>query len=159
MLVQESHRRFARRVPSRAWLPQRPLNIQGLVAISRPSWTSQFHFREMRTWSPFLRRFERFSAMGQMNRWTKPCYVLWEGKGPCHLQHQRKLNIELNERKQVIWKLKWANSKLLWSRFLSLHCNQRLVLLLKFIHTWRALSNHLIPFQNFWQKHCNGSRE
>ena len=92
MLVQESHRRFARRVPSRAWLPQRPLNIQGLVAISRPSWTSQFHFREMRTWSPFLRRFERFSAMGQMNRWTKPCYVLREGKGPCHLQHQRKLN-------------------------------------------------------------------
>ena len=35
----------------------------------------------------------------------------------------------------------------LWSRFFSLHCNQRLVLLLKFIHTWRALSNQKIPFQ------------
>ena len=157
-MVQESHRRFARRVPSRAWLPQRPLNIQGLVAISRPSWTSQFHFREMRTWSPFLRRFERFSAMGQMNRWTKPCYVLREGKGPCHLQHQRKLN-KTKWTQASKMKIKMGKFKTFVISILSLHCNQRLVLLLKFIHTWRALSNHLIPFQNFWQKHCNGSRE
>ena len=69
LLIQGSHRRPAGRVPSRAWLPQRPLHIQGFGAISRPNLNCHFfEFREMRTWSPSLKRSEKFSAVGQMNR-------------------------------------------------------------------------------------------
>ena len=40
------------------------------VSVPYPDHCIIFNFREMRTWSPSLRKFERFSAMGQMNRWS-----------------------------------------------------------------------------------------